>query len=143
MPELQWIKRITIEQVSVPKYTFKMKFLGLRTLIYPTADIDASKKWWADFLGYPPYFDQPFYVGFQIGEDELGLNPGAEVSLGAVTYIGVDSVEEGLARAEAQGSTVVSGIEDVGEGIKIVHLVSPMGDRFGLIFNPHSKVDSN
>ena len=118
-----------------------MKFLGLRTLIYPTADIDASKKWWAEFLGFPPYFDQPFYVGFLVGGYEIGLNPGAEMELGPVTYIGVDSIAEGLARAEAHGSTVVSPIEDVGEGISILHLLSPTGERFGLIYNPHYKVD--
>lgn len=91
-----------------------------------------------NFLGIEPYFDELFYVGFSVGGYEIGLNPGADTLFGPVTYIGVDSVEEGLARAEAQGSTVVSGIEDVGEGIKIVHLMSPTGDRFGLIYNPHS-----
>lgn len=120
-----------------------MKFLGLRTLIYPTTDINASKKWWQGFLGVAPYFDEPFYVGFNVGGYEIGLNPGADMSFGPVTYIGVDSIAEGLARAEAHGCTVVSGIEDVGEGISITHLVSPTGDRFGLIVNPHFKVDSN
>jgi predicted enzyme related to lactoylglutathione lyase len=120
-----------------------MKFLGLRTLIYPTADIDASKKWWTDFLGFPPYFDAPFYAGFHVGDDEIGLNPGADMSFGPVTYFGIDSITEGLARAEANGCTVVSGIEDVGEGIMITHLLSPTGDRFGLIMSPHFKVDSD
>lgn len=115
-----------------------MKFFGLKTLIYPTNDLDVAKKWWQGFLGFAPYFDAPFYVGFHVGDDELGLNPGAEMEFGPVTYIGVDSIAEGLARAEAHGSTVVSPIEDVGEGIEIVHLVSPAGERFGLIFNPHS-----
>lgn len=120
-----------------------MEFLGLRTLIYPTSDLTASKNWWHDFLGVAPYFDQPFYVGFLVGGYEIGINPGADVSLGPVTYIGVDSIEEGLARAEEHGCTVVSGIEDVGEGIMITHLLSPTGDRFGLIVNPHFKVDSD
>lgn len=119
-----------------------MRFLGLRTLIFPTEDVVVAKKWWQDFLGVAPYFDQPFYVGFNVGGYEIGLNPGADIGFGPVTYIGVDSIEEGLARAEANDSTVVSGIEDVGEGIKIVHLVSPTGERFGLIYNPHFKVDS-
>lgn len=60
-----------------------------------------------------------------------------------MTYIDVNSIAEGLARAEAHGCTVVSGIADVGEGISITHLMSPTGDRFGLIVNPHFKVDSN
>jgi predicted enzyme related to lactoylglutathione lyase len=118
-----------------------MKFLGLRSVIYPTQDLEAAKKWWQDFLGVAPYFDEPFYVGFLAGGYEIGLNPGAEMAFGPVTYIGVDSIEEGLSRAQAHGSTVVSGIENVGDGISVVHLVSPTGERFGLIVNPHFKVD--
>lgn len=39
-------------------------FLGLRTVIYPVADLAASKKWWAGLLGIEPYFDESFFVGF-------------------------------------------------------------------------------
>ncbi len=119
-----------------------MEFLGLRTLIYPPQDLDASRKWWESFLGVPPYFAESFYVGFQVGGHEIGFNPGADMAYGPVTYLGVDSIQDGLAKAESLGSTVVSPIEDVGMGILIVHLMSPTGDRFGLIFNPHSEVDS-
>ena len=41
--------------------------LGLRTAIYPVADLDAAKPWDSDVLGQAPYFDQPFYVGFEVG----------------------------------------------------------------------------
>jgi predicted enzyme related to lactoylglutathione lyase len=118
-----------------------MKFLGLRTLIYPTTNIDESKTWWKQFLGVDPYFDQPFYVGFLVGGYEIGLNPGAEMEFGPVTYIGVDSMDDALEKAIANGASVVSGIEDVGEGILIAHLTAPTGDRFGLIVNPHFKAD--
>jgi predicted enzyme related to lactoylglutathione lyase len=130
-----------IEGPHADAYTYKMEFLGLRTLIYPTQNIDASKKWWQDFFGFAPYYDEPYYVGFQVGGYEVGLNPGADMALGPVTYMGVDSIAEGLVRAEAHGCTVVSGIEDVGEGIAITHLLSPTGERFGLIVNPHFSVD--
>lgn len=73
----------------------------------------------------------------------LVATPGAEKSLERVAHFGVDSIAKGLSRAEAHGCSVVSGIEDVDEGISIAHLVSPTGDRFGLIVNPHFKVDSN
>jgi hypothetical protein len=39
---------------------------GLRTVIYPSADLEADKAWWAELLGQQPYFDQPFYVGFNV-----------------------------------------------------------------------------
>jgi predicted enzyme related to lactoylglutathione lyase len=117
-----------------------MEFLGLRTLIYPTVDLDESKKWWKNFLGIDPYFDEPFYVGFNVGGYEIGLNPGAAMEYGPVTYIGVLSMVEALERAQTSGASVTSPSEDVGDGIEIAHLMSPTGERFGLIVNPHFKV---
>ena len=61
--------------------------LGLRTTIYPTADLEASKAWFTGLLGFGPYFDEPFYVGYEVGGYELGLNPDADVADGAVTYL--------------------------------------------------------
>ena len=49
--------------------------LGLRTAIYHAPDITAGKLWYMKVLGFPPYFDQPFYVGFNVGGFELGLTP--------------------------------------------------------------------
>jgi len=40
--------------------------LGLRTTIYKVADITAAKKWYAAAFQTAPYFDEPFYVGFNI-----------------------------------------------------------------------------
>lgn len=117
-----------------------MEFLGLRTLIYPTVKLDEAKTWWKNYLGIDPYFDEPFYVGFNVGGYEIGLNPGATMEFGPVTYIGVESMPAALERAELNGATVVSGSEDVGDGILIAHLISPTGERFGLIVNPHFKV---
>ena len=41
-------------------------FLGLRTIIYPAPDLAASKAWFTQLLGLQPYFDEPFYVGFDV-----------------------------------------------------------------------------
>lgn len=53
-------------------------FLGLRTIVYPAPDLAASKAWWTEALGIEPYFDEPFYVGFNPGGYELGLNPAGD-----------------------------------------------------------------
>ncbi len=39
---------------------------GVRTVIYHVKDLAAAKDWYTKFLGKPPYFDQPFYVGFNV-----------------------------------------------------------------------------
>ena len=80
---------------------------------------------------------------FLVSDYRIGFTPTIDMFLRVLTYIGVDSIAEGLARAESHSCTVASGIEDVGEEIQITHLVSPTGDRFGLIVNPYFKVDSN
>src|SRR5262245_32458708 len=59
---------------------------GLRTVIYPCPDLDAATGWWTDVLGVEPYFDQPFYVGFDVAGYELGLLPDADPADGALVY---------------------------------------------------------
>ncbi len=67
--------------------------LGLRTVIYPAPDLGAAKQWWKELLGFGPYFDEPFYVGFEVAGYELGLLPTANPAEGALTYWGVDDVQ--------------------------------------------------
>ena len=71
-------------------------FLGLRTVIYPAPDLDASKAWFTKLTGVEPYFDEPFYVGFEVGGYELGLDPdpseGSSGPGGSVAYWGVDAI---------------------------------------------------
>ena len=62
--------RVARERLEIREYPM---LLGLRTVIYRTPDIAAGKLWYTKFLGFGPYFDQPFYVGFNVGGYELGL----------------------------------------------------------------------
>ena len=50
-------------------------FKKLRTVIYHVSDIAAAKDWYIKATGIQPYFDEPFYVGFDINGFELGLDP--------------------------------------------------------------------
>jgi hypothetical protein len=64
--------------------------LGLRTVAYHTPDLTAAKGWYTQVVGHGPYFDQPFYVGFNVGGFELGLVPdGTPGAGGSVAYWGV------------------------------------------------------
>lgn len=64
-------------------------FLGLRTVIYPAPDLDAAKAWFTEVLGREPYFDQSFYVGFEVGGYELGLSPAAAVREPGGSVLGI------------------------------------------------------
>lgn len=114
---------------------------GLRTVIYPSPDLAAAKAWWSELLGAEPYFDQPFYVGFDVGGYELGLLPDGDPADGALTYWGVDDVGTAVAAAVAAGATVHVAPSDVGEGIVTATVRTPTGAILGLIYNPHFKAE--
>ena len=110
---------------------------GLRTVIYPAPDIRAATAWWTHLLGFGPYFDEPFYVGYEVAGYELGLLPTADAADGAITYWGVDDVGAAFAAALAEGATEHAPVADVGEGIVTASVRTPPGAILGLIFNPH------
>jgi catechol 2,3-dioxygenase-like lactoylglutathione lyase family enzyme len=110
---------------------------GLRTVIYASPDLDAAKAWWTGLLGIEPYFDEPFYVGYEIGGYELGLLPTAEPSDGALTYWGVADVPAAVATAVASGATEHTPATEVGDGIVTATVRTPAGAILGLIYNPH------
>jgi predicted enzyme related to lactoylglutathione lyase len=119
----------------------KMALLGLRTTIYRVSDIQKAKEWYAQFLGFQPYFDEPFYVGFNVEGFELGLQPeeGAvkTKSEGVNTYWGVEDIEATFAKLISMGATEHEKPTDVGGGIQVAMVKDPWGNLFGVIFNPH------
>lgn len=110
---------------------------GLRTVIYPAPELEATKAWWTGLLGFPPYFDEPFYVGYDVGGYELGLLPSADPADGALTYWGVADVAAAVADAIAQGASEHTPAAEVGEGIVTATVRTPDGTILGLIHNPH------
>jgi hypothetical protein len=117
-----------------------MQPLGLRTAIYPAPDLDAGKAFFRDLLGIDPYFDEPFFVGFQVGGYELALNPNADPDEGVITYWGVPDAQAALDELLAAGAVHHGGVDDVGEGIKVATVTIVGGGIFGVIENPHFAV---
>lgn len=124
----------------------KPKILGLRTVIYTVGDIHAAKEWYAKAFDIQPYFDQPFYVGFEIGGYELGLqpeeNPTKDKAESVTTYWGVEDIDTEFNRFVTLGATAHEKPQDVGEAIIVASLKDPWGNIIGLIYNPHFKVTS-
>ena len=114
--------------------------LGLRTVIYPARDLAASRAWFTRLLGFEPYFDEPFYVGYAVGGYELGLDPNADPAAGPITYWGVASVDDELAALVAGGATLRTPVQDVGDGIRVATVLEPGGSVLGIIENPHFSI---
>jgi predicted enzyme related to lactoylglutathione lyase len=110
---------------------------GLRTVIYPSPDLAAAKAWWTALLGVGPYFDEPFYVGYEVAGYELGLLPDGDPSDGALVYWGVADVAAAVDAAVAQGATVHAPATEVGSGIVTATVRTPLATIVGFIFNPH------
>lgn len=117
-------------------------FKGLRTVIYKVDDIEKAKEWYTSALGFPPYFDQPYYVGFNVGGFELGLDPdskGVTKGNNSLAYWGVGDIEKAIEQLVKLGAREISEIQDVGEGIKVASVEDPFGNTVGVIENPHFK----
>jgi predicted enzyme related to lactoylglutathione lyase len=111
--------------------------LGLRTAIYPAPDLARAKAWYAQVLDQAPYFDEPYYVGFEVGGFELGLLPDATPGItGPQPLWGVADANAAYARLIAIGATALEPVRDVGGGIKVAAVVDPFGNRLGIIENP-------
>jgi predicted enzyme related to lactoylglutathione lyase len=114
---------------------------GLATAIYHVTDLGKAKAWYASAFKQQPYFDEPFYVGFNIGGYELGLNPDQSVAKagrgGSVAYWRVGNIEDAVQHFVNTGANLVAPAEDVGEGIKVATVSDPFGNLIGLIENPH------
>ena len=119
---------------------------GLRTAIYKVSDINAAKDWYAKAFETQPYFDQPFYVGFNIGGFELGLQPEDEPVTDkketVVAYWGVNDVQEEYDRLIASRATEHENPTEVAGDIIVASVKDPWGNIIGLIYNPHFKIGS-
>lgn len=112
---------------------------GLRTVVYPVGNLADARQWYAQALEQEPYFDEPFYVGFNVGGYELGLVPDAPVAgqSGPITYWGVPDAAAAYARLLALGAASHEAIHDVGSGILLGSVQDPFGNLLGVIYNPH------
>lgn len=120
-------------------------FQGLRTSIYKVKDLEKAKKWYSDVLGIEPYFDEPFYVGFNVGGFELGLDPDAEnVSVGnnVEIYWGVINVAEAFDSLLKKGAKSHVEPTNTGGNIVVATVLDPFGNVFGIIENPEFKIES-
>ena len=116
-------------------------FQGLRTVIYGAKDIEQVKAWYSAVLGQQPYFDQPFYVGFNVGGYELRLSPNATPgSTGPVAYWGVPNADAAYQELIDRGALPDEPVHEVGDGIRLGTVVEANGAVIGIIENPQFSV---
>jgi len=117
---------------------------GLRTVVYHVDDLGKARQWYAKALAREPYFDQPFYVGFNVGGYELGLSPDTSKTTkggSAFAYWGVRDCKAAYQRLLDLGARAHTPPEEVGGDIVVATVTDPWGNIFGVIQNPHFKAE--
>ncbi len=105
---------------------------GVRTIIYPVKDLARAKALYRTLLGVEPYADQPNYVGFRLGDQEIGLDPNGHKA-GATTYYQVEDIKQSLQALTTLGVQVEQQIKDAGGGRLTAILKDSDGNILGLL----------
>ncbi len=111
---------------------------GIKTVLHPVSDLATAKAVYTALLGTTPQADAPYYVGFDVAGQHIGLVPGgaAQGMTGPVAYWHVSDLEAKLAEVTAAGATVKEPAHDVGGGRLVATFTDPDGNVLGLLQDP-------
>jgi predicted enzyme related to lactoylglutathione lyase len=105
---------------------------GIQTVIYPVKDLDKAKSLFRELLGVEPYADAPYYVGFKVGGQDIGLDPHSHTE-GMTAYYHVDDIQKSLKLLVDGGATTIQEVKDVGGGRLIASVKDENGNIIGLV----------
>jgi predicted enzyme related to lactoylglutathione lyase len=110
---------------------------SLRSHIFQVDDLARAKTFYGAALGRAPYFDQPFYVGFDVDGQELGLDPDVSKRRsgagGGVGYWRVDDIAASWDLLLALGGRSIEPPHGVGGDMQVAIVADPFGNLLGLI----------
>jgi predicted enzyme related to lactoylglutathione lyase len=109
---------------------------GAKNIICPVSDVAQAKRLYGTLLGVEPYVDSPYYVGYRVGDQEVGLDPHGHRGAGAVAYYQVDDIKESLQQLLEAGAETLQDVNDVGGGKLVASVKDTDGNAIGLMQNP-------
>ena len=82
---------------------------GIKTILYPVKDIDRAKTLFNQLLERQPHTDNPYYVGYSLGDEEIGLVPNGvdQGTTGPVGYYHVDDIKKSMQLIVSAGGKVI------------------------------------
>ena len=107
---------------------------GVKTILYPVKDVNQTKTVFRKLLGVDPYSDQPYYVGFKIGDQDIGLVPNGS-NAGMTAFYHVDHIKDSLQILLDAGAEIIQEIKDAGGGRLIASIKDNNSNIIGLIQN--------
>ena len=111
---------------------------GITIVLHPVSDLAKATPVYAALLGTPPQSEAPYYVGFEVAGQHIGLVPAGAVQgmTGPVAYWQVPDIEAKLAEVIAAGAAVKEPAHDVGGGRLVASFTDPDGNVLGLVQDP-------
>ena len=108
---------------------------GIKTVLHPVSDLGKAKPVYTALLGIEPQADAPYYVGYDVAGQHIGLVPGGgpQGMTSPVAYWHVSDIEAKLAEVTAAGATVKEAPHDVGGGRLVASITDPDGNVLGLV----------
>jgi predicted enzyme related to lactoylglutathione lyase len=108
---------------------------GIKTMLHPVSDLERAKAVYSALLGQPPQTDWPYYVGYDVAGQHIGLLPGGgpQHLTSPVAFWHVGDIEAKLAEVTSAGATVKDPANDVGGGRLVATVTDPDGNVIGLI----------
>ena len=98
-------------------------------LVYPVKDIEKAKDFYGKYLGVEPYVDSPYYVGYKVGDMEVGLDPNSTV--GPIAYTDVEDIKAAVKEMTDAGAEIVQDVKDVAQGLLIAQVKDTHGNVVG------------
>jgi predicted enzyme related to lactoylglutathione lyase len=111
---------------------------GIRTIVFPVKDLTRAKTLFGTLVGAAPYADEAYYVGFRVGDQEVGLDPNghSQGMTGPVGYWHVEDIEKSLELLLDAGAETQQAVRDVGGGKLVATVTDPDGNVIGLVQSP-------
>jgi predicted enzyme related to lactoylglutathione lyase len=108
---------------------------AMNTVIFPVSDLAVAKSVYGTLLGVEPSMDEPYYVGYDVGGQHLGLDPhGHDKGLtGPLAYWQVDDVGTSIKSLVDAGAEVTEAAHDVGGGKLVATVKDADGNLIGLM----------
>jgi Predicted enzyme related to lactoylglutathione lyase len=103
---------------------------NIKLIVYPVKDIEKAKAFYGKFLDVEPYVEGPYYVGYRVGDQEVGLDPNSKI--GPIAYADVKDIKSSLQTMVKVGAEVVQDVKEVGGGLLIAQVKDIDGNVVGL-----------
>lgn len=107
---------------------------GVKIVLYPAKDITQAKTMFQKFLGVDPYSDESYYVGFKVGDQDIGLVPNNPEG-GMTVFYDVDDIKKSLQILIDAGAEIIQEIKNIGGERLIASVKDKDNNIIGLVQN--------